>query len=283
MLDFFRRREEHRAALVHFLASNQPLAMLVDNAGNIGDSLIREGTRQLFTDAGLAYSEVHPDLHSGKMSPETLVVRGCGGYDRHFHKFMPDIVLRASSLYRSVIVLPSSFDPRQPEVAQCLGQRNVYAVAREMQSYEKLAPFGRRHAWMDCAVYHRRFRAAPSCDARTGSAEKMLLVLRQDKGSPLPAHGLEPERSLNEDISVTSRNVEEWLDRIATYETVVTDRLHVALAASLMGKRLVMIDPYDKKLSEYMAFVFGDELASRVELQDVAWLTAKGFAVPVSE
>jgi exopolysaccharide biosynthesis predicted pyruvyltransferase EpsI len=111
----------------------------------------------------------------------------------------------------------------------------------------------------------------------------MLLVLRQDKGSPLPAHGLEPERSLNEDISVTSRNVEEWLDRIATYETVVTDRLHVALAASLMGKRLVMIDPYDKKLSEYMAFVFGDELASRVELQDVAWLTAKGFAVPVSE
>jgi hypothetical protein len=280
MFSFWRRREEHRMALVRFLASHEPLALLAESAGNVGDGLIREGTRQLLAGAGLSCAEVLPDVLSAQRSPETLVVRGCGGYDRHFHRFMPGIVLRASSLYRNVIILPSSFDPGQPEVSRCLEQPNVHAIARDMQSYDALAPFGRRHAWMDCAVYHPRFRADAADEAPSGAAGGMLLVLRRDKGSPLPAHGLEPDRSLNEDISVTAGSVNEWLDRIAGAGVVVTDRLHVALAATLLGKRLVMIDPYDGKLSRYMAFVFGDELAERVELQDVAWLASQRLAVP---
>ena len=279
MFGFWRRREEHRMSLSRFLASHEPLALLAESAGNIGDGLIREGTRQLFAEAGLSFAEVPPAMLSGQPSPETLVVRGCGGYDRHFHRFMPDIVLRASSLYRNVIILPSSFDPGQPEVSRCLEQRNVHAIARDMQSYEALSPFGRRHAWMDCAVYHPRFRA--DAEAPSETAGGVLLVLRRDKGSPLPAHGLEPDRSLNEDISVTSRTVDEWLNRIAGAGMVVTDRLHVALAAALLEKKLVMVDPYDRKLSRYMAFVFGDELADRVELQDVAWLASHGLAVAI--
>jgi exopolysaccharide biosynthesis predicted pyruvyltransferase EpsI len=280
MIRFWRRREEHRESLVRFLASRQPLALLADVAGNMGDSLIREGTRHLLADASLTYVEVQPDLHSGQQRPETLMVRGCGGYDQHFHKFMPDIVLRGSSLYRSVIILPSSFDPRQHEVSRCLRQQNVYAIARDMQSYELLAPFGRRHASMDCAIYHRRFATNAVSHATTEAARGMLLALRRDKGSPLHAHGLEPEASLNDDISLSSRTVDEWLDRIAHAGEIITDRLHVALAAALLGKRLVMVDPYDRKLSQYMAFVFGDELADRIELQDVKWLKSRGLAVP---
>lgn len=277
MLGFWRRREEHRMALASFLASHEPLALLAESAGNVGDGLIREGTRQLLAEAGLSWTDVSPDALPVHPTPQTLVVRGCGGYDRHFHRFMPCIVLRASAVYRNVIILPSSFDPRQPEVSRCLEQPNVHAIARDMQSYEALAPFGRRHAWMDCAVYHPRFRA----DAPSGSAGETLLVLRRDKASPLLMHGLQPAPAVNDDISVTARTVKEWLDRIAGAGTVVTDRLHVALAAVLMGKKLVMVDPYDKKLSKSLAFVFGDELADRITLQDVKWLASQGFAVPL--
>jgi len=204
-------------------------------------------------------------------------VRGCGGFDQLFHAFMPDVVLRAAALYRQVIILPSSFDPRQALVKQCLEQPNVFAITREMQSFDSLEPFGRRLAAMDCAIYHRRF--TPQSAANTAGGDK-LLVLRRDKGSPLIPRSLQPNPTLNEDVSIVAHSVEDWLNRIDGAGTVITDRLHVAVAAILLGRKLIMIDPYDSKLSSYVAFAFEDSFDERIERRTVEWLAAEGLAVP---
>lgn len=282
MGDFWSRREESRATLVRFLAAQGPLALLVDTVGNTGDMLIREGTRQMLSAAGLACEEETAELTLAESAAKTLLVRGSGGFDRLFNKFMPDVVLRASRLYRRVVILPSSFDPREPVVKRCLVEGNVVAIAREMLSYDAIRSYGREFVSMDCALYHRRFTPEAALPASTGavSGQEMLLVLRRDKGSPLESLGLEPNAALNDDISLSVPAVDEWLGRIALATTVVTDRLHVAVAAVLLGRKLVMIDPYDSKLSAYAAFAFAGDFADRIERQGVPWLVSHGLAVP---
>lgn len=281
MADFWSRREEDRATLTRFLEEQGPLAMLVDTVGNTGDMLIREGTRQMLSDAGLAWETETAALTLADVSAKTLLVRGSGGFDRLFNKFMPDVVLRASRLYRRVVILPSSFDPRETVVKQCLVEGNVIAIAREMRSCEAIAPFGHGRVSIDCALYHRRFTPEASLDSTGVAGGEMLLALRRDKGSPLKSLMLEPNPDVNDDISLSVHGVDPWLDRIAAAGTVVTDRLHVAVAAVLLGRKVVVVDPYDSKLSSYMAFAFGAHFADRVEQQATSWLVSQGLAVPL--
>jgi|688.fasta_scaffold334602_1 hypothetical protein len=278
---FWSRREEHREKLVRFLASQGPLAMLLDTVGNIGDALIREGTRHMMADAGLQCEEESAGLTLVDSSSKTLVLRGSGGFDRLFNKFMPDVVLRAAALYRRVIILPSSFDPREPVVSRCLSESNVIAIAREMQSFQAISSAGSRLASMDCALHHRRFspRALPM--TALGAGGEVLLALRRDKGSPLGPLGLEPNRALNNDISLSANSLDDWLDQISRAGSVVTDRLHVAAAAVLMGKKLDMIDPYDNKLSAYLDFCFEGERGDQIQSRTIQWLVSEGLAVPV--
>lgn len=278
---FWSRREEHREKLVRVLSSQGPLAMLVDTVGNRGDALIREGTRHMMADAGLQCEEESADLTLVDTSSKTLVVRGSGGFDRLFNKFMHGVVLRAAAQYRRVVILPSSFDPREPVVSRCLSVDNVIAIAREMQSFQAIGPAGRRLVSMDCALHHHRFSPQALPMPALGAGGEVLLALRRDKGSPLGAFGLEPNKTLNNDISLSAKSVDEWLDQISRAGAVVTDRLHVAAAAVLMGKKLDMIDPYDNKLSAYLAFCFEGERGDQIQSRTIQWLVSEGLAVPV--
>jgi hypothetical protein len=279
--NFWSRREEHREKLVQLLASQGPLAMLVDTAGNRGDALIREGTHHMMADAGLQCEEESADLTLVDTSSKTLLVRGSGGFDRLFNKFMPDVVVRAASLYRRVIILPSSFDPREPVVSRCLSESNVIAIAREMQSFQAISAAGCRLVSMDCALHHHRFSPQSLPITALGAGGDVLLALRRDKGSPLGPLGLEPNRTLNNDISLSTKSLDEWLDKISRAGAVVTDRLHVAAAAVLMGKKLDMIDPYDNKLSAYLAFCFEGERGDQIQCRTIQWLVSEGLAMPI--
>jgi exopolysaccharide biosynthesis predicted pyruvyltransferase EpsI len=280
MSEFWKRRQEHKGMLSHFLAGQQPLVVLSESRGNLGDGLIREGMHHLLDDAGIAFEVVADDLSIADSVSKTLLLRGGGGYDQLFHAYFPALVLRAAPLFRRVVILPASFDPQEGIVKQCLEEPNVFAMAREMQSFRALAPFGRRLAALDCAVYHRRFTPqAAASTAGTGT----LLVLRGDQGSPLVSKSLQPNPVLNDDIGLTARNVDDWLGRIDAVRTIITDRMHVAVAAILLGKKVVMVNPYDNKMPSYRAFTFRDSFAERIEERTVEWLASEGLAVPVSQ
>ncbi len=243
--------------------------------GNVGDDLIKEGSRALLVDAGLPFEQVASDLDVAEPAGKTLLIRGSGGWCTLFHGFMPTVTQRASAVFGHVVVLPSSFDPAVADVREALARPNVTAISRDLRSRDLIAGSVAGFAAVDCAVHHPRF-ATSSTAAGSGT----LVVLREDKGSPLLAEGYRPDPLVNDDISSSAPSIDAWLDRIEGAATVVTDRLHVAVAAALMNKHMVLIDPYEEKLSAYFDFTFGSSPDLHIEWQHTAWLVAQGLVVP---
>ncbi len=278
----FERIRRSREELLGFLGRQGDLCFYDDPAGNVGDALIREGSQHLLAGGGIPFERVTAVDGVPDSPRRTLLVRGSGGWDRVFHSFMPQLVIGASRRFRRVVILPSKFDPREPIVHECLSRENVVAIAREESSWRAVARYPGSFAAVDCAVYHERFAPVLSGAREFAPGSGTLLALRENKGSLLAARGLRPDPSANEDISLRDIGLAEWLDRIERSGLVVTDRLHVAVAAALLGRQVAFIDPYDRKVSTYFAYTFGESLARSVRERSVDWLEERGFAVPLA-
>lgn len=265
---------------MEFLGAQAELHLLTDMHGNIGDHLIWAGTTDLLDSAGINYEPM--SLHEVKDAHyprSSLLIPGSGAFEQFWHEWLPDVVLQASNNFRKVIVLPSSFDSSVPVVARCLSQHNVFGFAREARSYRSIKAFGRAALSFDCAVYYQKFTDGKCSDPRPMDDGALLLALREDKGSLLPLQGLAPNPSSNQDISLTKTNLDEWIDSIAQAESIVTDRLHVAVAGVLLGKRLTYLDPYRQKISTYFNYSFRDTFGERVKQCSLDWLLANEFVI----
>jgi exopolysaccharide biosynthesis predicted pyruvyltransferase EpsI len=94
-------------------------------------------------------------------------------------------------------------------------------------------------------------------------------------------HGVAPNPDMNDDISSTKHDLTDWLAAIEQVGSVVTDRLHVAVAAVLLGKRLFYLDPYNKKISTYFAYTFRDSFNEVITNCSLEWLTEKNYLISV--
>lgn len=74
-----------------------------------------------------------------------------------------------------------------------------------------------------------------------------------------------------------------FLERIRGVDLVVTDRLHVVVAAAMLGKTVRFVDPADSKISRYVGFTFGDEFDDRLGQRDEQWLAAQGYVEAVAQ
>jgi exopolysaccharide biosynthesis predicted pyruvyltransferase EpsI len=81
----------------------------------------------------------------------------------------------------------------------------------------------------------------------------------------------------NNDISLTCGNLDEFLDLIQRHDSVITDRLHVAVASLMLGKTVRYVDPYNQKISRYAKFNFGDEFRKSFQQRDESWLLGRGY------
>jgi exopolysaccharide biosynthesis predicted pyruvyltransferase EpsI len=279
--DFYSRRSVCRDTLLSFLGGLSDLYLLTGMHGNTGDHLIWAGTRDLLDSARLAYASLPLHEMVGVADRQgTLLVPGSGALVRLWHEWLPDTVLAASRSFRTVVILPSSYDVSVPVVTRCLSQQNVYAFAREPKSYRSTRRFGRSSLSFDCALYFHGFSGDSAFEAPPSDDGALLLALREDEGTLLPAHGVVPNPSLNRDLSLTEATLDDWLAAVAGKDVVVTDRLHIAVASVLLGKRLIYLDPYDRKISTYFAYVFGDEFKSQVSECSVSWLLAHDLVIP---
>jgi exopolysaccharide biosynthesis predicted pyruvyltransferase EpsI len=138
---------------------------------------------------------------------------------------------------------------------------------------------GRVALSFDCAIYFHKFNDCPASAAEPVEGGNLLLALREDKESLLSHESLAPNPAMNQDISLTKGNLDDWIDVIAQASTVVTDRLHVAFASVLLGKRLIYLDPNRLKISNCFNFTFRDTFDDRVQQCSAAWLAANGFAL----
>lgn len=279
-MDFPTRKSLFRASLTAFLGAQRDLCLLTQMPGNIGDHLIWAGTQDLLGSEGLHYTSVPWCELEEKNRPQgTLLVPGSGAFSTFYHEWLPNTVLKASDRFQKVIILPSSFNISIPIVAECLSRPNVYAFAREVRSYRSAKGLGRIALSLDCAVYYRVFNSGQALIPESLGNDSLLLALRVDKESLLTTQGVMPNPAINQDISLTKVGLNEWIHAIDQASTVVTDRLHIAVASVLLGKRLMYTDPDRQKITDHFGFTFRDTFNDRVRKCSLEWLLANDFVI----
>lgn len=266
-----------------FLRSSPPVHLLSEMPGNIGDHLIWRGTENLLQAEGIDFRRVTVDeVRSGarERSAGTLVVPGSGALTRHWHEWLPATIEAASSLFEKVVVLPSEYDTGVSEVRDALSQPNVFAFAREAESYGLVKAYGRAALGLDPALWaFNGFETNHDRGVRSSDGT-VLLALRTDAGSSLGLSRAQASAE-NNDISVTSASLEDFLETVVGCETVVSDRLHVVVAGVMLGKSVKYIDPWNEKISRYVRFNFRTEFGDRLVPIDIEWLMNNGYVDPI--
>ncbi len=257
--------------------------LLSEMAGNIGDHLIWRGTERLLDGLPLEFervrcSEINGEKTQYNNNNDTLVIPGSGAFNKNFHGWLPQLVLKASNQFGRVVILPSEYEPELPVVFSALSQPNVFPFARDSYSYNQVKLFTQVSLSLDPALYAFDFETATRKIAPSNNLGEVLLALRTDASSLLMHHGLQPG-PMNSDISVTYQDLDQFLKSIREVDTVVTDRLHVVVAAVMLGKTVRYVDPWSYKISRYVDFNFRHEFDDQIQQRDYKWLTERGFAV----
>lgn len=195
--------------------------------GNYGDSLIWHGTKKLMSE--LDISENYVEIDSPK-SNDVLFIDG-GGNFVDYYSDVRKFLSRKSDLYKKIVILPHTiFGDRQIDVLNNLSS-NITVFCRERVSFnfvkQKLQK-GDVYLWHDCAFYNS-FPRSPD-------GVGILNAFRHDKESILD---IVP--STNNDLSYggyATKPLDELINFLKQYEKIKTDRLHIAICATLLGKKV---------------------------------------------
>lgn len=195
--------------------------------GNYGDSLIWHGTKNLLK--LLNITEKYIDI-SSPMYNSTLLIDG-GGNFVNYYSDVRNFLLEKSSLYDEIIILPHTvFGKDQVKILNNISSK-LTVFCREKISANFLnnkIDKGNVYVWHDCAFYNK----LPCIPMGIGS----LNAFRLDKESKL-----QTLPDLNKDISLkgyATKPLDEFIAIISPYQQINTDRLHVAICATLLGKQV---------------------------------------------
>ncbi len=195
--------------------------------GNYGDSLIWHGTRILleFLNIKENYVEIDSPQHNN-----VLFIDG-GGNFVDYYSDVRDFLIKKPNLYKEVVILPHTIlGEKQIEVLNNISSK-LTVFCREKVSakfVEDGLVRGDVYLWHDCALYNEFPKGL------LGSG--ILNAFRSDKESVL---GTTPKS--NEDISYNgyaTKPLDDFINILKKYEQVNTDRLHVAIGATLLGKQV---------------------------------------------
>lgn len=193
------------------------------NPGNWGDGLIRYGTLKFFNDINLKYTELTPkkiDWIIPFLKGGVVLYGGGGAWCNNWYN---NYVNKLSKRFK-VIVLPSTY-----EIGN--NYRNVIFFSRD--KFQSLKTIPNAKFAHDMALYI-------SDEFTTG--EKGLgkgFFFREDKES---ANNFSLPKN-NIDISHKGNHltpVENFFKELDMYEEIYTDRLHVAIASCLLGKKVYL-------------------------------------------
>ncbi len=195
--------------------------------GNYGDSLIWHGTKRLLSLFNI--SEHYVEIFSPKYN-DILFIDG-GGNLIDYYSDVRDFLIKKPTLYNEIIILPHTiFGEKQIEVLNNVSSK-LTIFCREKVSAKFLEDRLTRsevYLWHDCAFYNE-FSQVPA-------GKGVFNAFRSDNESIL--HIL-PES--NNDISYkgyATKPLNELIDVLQKYEQVNTDRLHIAICATLLGKQV---------------------------------------------
>ena len=201
-------------------AEASPLAFL-PNPGNWGAALTAEATRRLLAAHAIRFRELRTlgplELARGLFQRETLLLGGGGAWSDRYPGGRR-LAARASRFFRRIIVLPSSFGAPVSLPAASLWARDRFGSLQCVPAARFCHDLGFAMGRID----------APSPSARVGE------FFRNDRLSSAPRAGAVADLSSQGN---ERSPLQPFLDEIARYEEVHTDRVHVAIVACLMGRR----------------------------------------------
>jgi len=235
------------------------------NPGNAGDSLIAAGTVQLFNDHAIPYRCIH-EYDSYDSTGKILCYSGGGCLVPHY-SFARDFLSSRHRRAERVVLLPHTVDGNEDLLAEF--GANVTVICREAVSYghcRRTVTNAQVHAADDLAfsLAAREYLTRPpgvlglrneAVNAKmldryheflTRSAgEQTLVAWREDvernDRRPEPARydiantfGIESIYGL----AAMLTSAEYFLRAVDQFETICTDRLHVAVAGVLLGKHV---------------------------------------------
>jgi len=197
--------------------------------GNVGDELIQAATFQLFDRAGIEYVVVNPDDWFGFRTDVDVYAiagggnMGGGGQDIQppysvNHQVRAALVARAGS--RPVIVLPQTYTDSH----EGLLYDHVWVRERTSQSINPAAGLA-----PDLSLGYELTREYPAAEQAEGvflwQHCRWPAWTSQDIGDP----------------ALIAETVDEYFALAACCEHVVTNRLHFAIAALLLGRRATLL------------------------------------------
>ena len=195
--------------------------------GNYGDSLIWHGTKRLLS--SLNISERYIDNSSPKYN-DVLFIDG-GGNLVDYYSDVRDFLIKKPASYSEIVILPHTiFGEKQIEVLNNISS-SLTIFCREKVSakfLEDKLTHGKVYLWHDCAFYNE----FPQIPAGSG----VLNTFRSDVESVL---NLQPES--NNDLSYNgyaTKPLEALIGVLQRYAQVNTDRLHIAIGSTLLGKQV---------------------------------------------
>ena len=233
--------------ILDFAQSNEIL--YCPSPGNWGDALINLGTKQFLDFYGIKHTEatrqqISDEFHDDtKLNEKVLIVGGGGGWCENWPTTR-SFVEEMSNLFKNVVVLPTTFE--LPLLAQA---NNVIYFSRGRLGQVPSTPhtiFCHDMAFfIDLEVPHQE----PSL--------WRLIAFRGDKekADESISHPQQVDLSL---LGNSYSSVEPFFEIVNRFNRVYTDRLHVAIAASLLHKTTFLMsgnygksyDVWDSSISE---------------------------------
>jgi len=194
------------------------------NTGNRGDGVIKEGAKQLLN-IGIS---------------DTLIFIGAGGFSKGY-KHNIERFKKVYFMYKKVYIASVSFDTSDNDVKNFLSNlpMNTYIICRDEESYRQCLKFTPR-------VYlHDDFAFSFNYEPYKKQGIGTLHAFRGDKEKT--------QISENNDLSIgTEKEWEQFIKDIAEYDIIHTNRLHIGIVGTMLGKQVYLYpNSYHKNRSVY--------------------------------
>lgn len=207
------------------------------NRGNRGHGVTHLGGRRFLADIGITHREFRETDDLGAMNGDVLLLHGVGAVSRGA-RTLPRLLPSIAPRFQRVVILPASFDVSEPRVrafAETWDER--YSVfCRELVSFTALRELGARPSAL--LLGHDLAFHADLTPWAVRPARGRAGLFRRDNEA---AYGRLPRNfDASDDASQGSdREPEKLLEYVARFAEIHTDRCHAAIAAAMMGRRVV--------------------------------------------
>lgn len=206
--------------MIDLLLKSPEPRLYMANPGNLGDALIREGTIAYFKEINLSYEEVRKPPRD-KIG--TFIYGGGGAWCKNWNNSR--YVSAAVDNARKIIVLPSTYAIHSPlyKIRKisffCRDKKDSLLYCKKAKYHQDMA----FHLWGSIGPIQAGIGVGYFM--RTDKESAKLFKIPRD----------------NRDISIqgkTYSDTQGFIASINKYREIHTDRLHVAIVACMLGKKI---------------------------------------------